>query len=554
MAIATATATAAPTRPRSQLFRADDSNHEPPFTSPTNPANHAWLAAHMHLQPRQTTGAVRFLNPTRARFRHYRSTDDRPRPRPRPAPAPRPSTVPSTPSPSARTMPDEGADNDDPGRDDDAHAPAHQAHDACREPKRHRRASHVIGLRWRSRDDRKGRHSLVVSAATAANRRQSHTPSPTNRLRPILHGIVRLATHFPYWDISWLVAVLFTLGSVVWCVNGSVVYVPLVGPGPGEAGVSGVAAGVTAFVGATVFEVGSVLMMVEALNANPKRGACFGWALRRVLQRGVGVGHDDDADDGMRWVPDEEGCAHHHVRKRKWCTRRRTGTGPDASSSSADSSPSPSWIWLPSWSALRTHYLHEIGFLASLVQLLGASIFWISGLTALPHVLDMTDARPANKRLVDGVYWSPQVVGGMGFVVSGVLFLLETQPVWYRPAWRVLGWHIAWWNLVGGVGFTLSGALGYCSFSSSRCLYQSSLATFWGSWAFLIGSVLQWYESLDKHPVVVDDDDEDEDEDEDGEGEGEGEGEVGGDGDEKESGEGVGDGDGGLGEKRKEVV
>ena len=55
---------------------------------------------------------------------------------------------------------------------------------------------------------------------------------------------------------------------------------------------------------------------------------------------------------------------------------------------------------------------------------------------------------------------------------------------------------------------------------SKWALYQSSLSSLWGewqpegqsntepltvidtgSWAFVIGSILQWYESLSKHPV-----------------------------------------------------
>ena len=80
--------------------------------------------------------------------------------------------------------------------------------------------------------------------------------------------------------------------------------------------------------------------------------------------------------------------------------------------------------------------------------------------------------------------------------------MLETQPKWYIPSWRVLGWWIGLWNLVGALGFTLCGALGLV-FASPDAQYQANLATFWGSWAFLIGSVLQWYESLDTHPVEV---------------------------------------------------
>ena len=56
-------------------------------------------------------------------------------------------------------------------------------------------------------------------------------------------------------------------------------------------------------------------------------------------------------------------------------------------------------------------------------------------------------------------------------------------------------------QLIGALGFTLCGALGP-AYGNSGAQYEASLATFWGSWAFLIGSLIQWYESVDKHPVV----------------------------------------------------
>ena len=99
--------------------------------------------------------------------------------------------------------------------------------------------------------------------------------------------------------------------------------------------------------------------------------------------------------------------------------------------------------------------------------------------------------------------------------------MLETQSKWYVPAPKVLGWHIGLWNLIGAIGFTvrmyshcgfaenwyalltplkLCGALGP-AYGNSGAQYEASLATFWGSWAFLIGSIVQWYESLDKFVV-----------------------------------------------------
>ena len=120
------------------------------------------------------------------------------------------------------------------------------------------------------------------------------------------------------------------------------------------------------------------------------------------------------------------------------------------------------WVWFPSWHELKTHYLRELGFLASLAQFCGATIFWvskpislaismsrltynqISGFTALPGINNKM-----SQGLLDGIYWVPQMVGGSGFIISGALYMLETQPKWYVPAWEVLGWHIGFWNLIG---------------------------------------------------------------------------------------------------------
>jgi hypothetical protein len=130
-------------------------------------------------------------------------------------------------------------------------------------------------------------------------------------------------------------------------------------------------------------------------------------------------------------------------------------------------------------------------------------VFWISTVTGIPNVINQN-----NTALVDGIYWTPQVIGGSGFIIAryvnfrlpvnqSVLFMLETQPAWYviRP-FHSLGWHVGFWNLIGALGFTLCGAFGYSSQSWAQ--YQSALSTFWGSWAFLIGSIAQWVEALNR--------------------------------------------------------
>lgn len=78
-----------------------------------------------------------------------------------------------------------------------------------------------------------------------------------------------------------------------------------------------------------------------------------------------------------------------------------------------------------------------------------------------------------------------KVIGGTGFIVSSWLFMLETQSKWYKPALDVLGWHIGFWNLIGALGFTLCGALGFAE-SNEACLTALTWSTFVGSWAFLV--------------------------------------------------------------------
>jgi hypothetical protein len=161
---------------------------------------------------------------------------------------------------------------------------------------------------WRSRDNRKGRHALILQEP--AKEARLLAPLPTSSPRQVLRGIQRMLFTCPYWDISYLVAVLFTFGSVVWVINGFFAYLPLVRPASEFPHEASTATGVTAFIGATIFEIGSVLLMLEAVNAH--REDCFGWAIGRVMESGENLLLE-------RLKPDLEECQHRH--------RRRYGRG-----------------------------------------------------------------------------------------------------------------------------------------------------------------------------------------------------------------------------------
>lgn len=231
-----------------------------------------------------------------------------------------------------------------------------------------------------------------------------------------------------------------------------------------------------------------VLTGFRFVDARYLGSGCFGWALEEAL----GDNH------GRRLRRDDENCRHHHCVKHAWLRASRSGSSvaspgdTDSGKKTDDSTAQPQggnvkldrrWSWWPTRHELTSHYLKDIGFLACLSQLIGATVFWISGFTGLPPIFDALEPVTG---AVNGMFWLPQVIGGTGFIISSGLFMIEVQERWYKPALGILGWHIGLWNLVGAIGFTLCGALGFGSAASDGVEYASILSTFIGSWAFLV--------------------------------------------------------------------
>jgi len=270
-----------------------------------------------------------------------------------------------------------------------------------------------------------------------------------------------MLTQFPYWDVSFWVAFLFTIGCLIFVVAALFYWLPTAWPStefPGEGTYGG---GILFFVGATLFQLGAICLVFEAVNENQK--GCFGWAVHNLF-----------------FEADPSSCAHFHQQndkgKGQLCQRK--------------------WQWWPSWHEIRTHYIHEAGFVANMSLAVGATIFYIDGIMVLPGIYNHL-----SQGVLWGVYWLAYLVGSVFFVFSGVILLLETQEKWWKPAPHVIGWHAGVWNLIGAVGWTLSASLGYCS--AHWCEYQSDLSLLWASIAYTIGSALIWYEALDKYPVYT---------------------------------------------------
>eukprot|EP00899_Mesostigma_viride_P007260 jgi/Mesvir1/16535/Mv10079-RA.1 len=257
------------------------------------------------------------------------------------------------------------------------------------------------------------------------------------------HRLVGVA----YWDISWWVAFTFTVASLLWVFNGAVLYLEAFP----ESVLQSVAAW-TAFAGGTGFFFGGWFMYLEALNIEDH--AEFGDEMRmkerHFLQcfAAILLCRHPGLYDHLRW---------------KWVGWRS---------------------------------FHEIGFLAGVSQFIGTTIFYIAVITGLPGMLPSSEE--SHVGLYQGVYWTPQVVGAFFLLLSSVLIMLETQESWWRIKIADIGWHVGFWNVLGSVGFLLSGAFGFVETHHSDKWTKDTVyaSTFFGSISYLLGSYLQLYEFL----------------------------------------------------------
>ena len=264
-------------------------------------------------------------------------------------------------------------------------------------------------------------------------------------------------TTFPWYDVSFLVAFFFSIGCAIFIVCGLFYWLPLSYPSTEFPHESGTAGGVTAFVGGTLFTIGAVFLMIEATNEN--QTGCFGWELEQVISEHTH--HHDDTEKSCSataaYRPERKVCDHLHSPHTPFLK------------GAAGTKPARKWTWWPTWHELRTHYFREIGFWGSFTEFIGAAIFYINCVLALPGVYPHL-----SQGVLWGIYWLTYLVGGVLFIVSSALYLLETQNNWYTPAPHLLGWWVGFWNMVGSVGWTLAAVLGYCDLHVSRwSLYPS---------------------------------------------------------------------------------
>lgn len=337
-----------------------------------------------------------------------------------------------------------------------------------------------VGIIWRSRDNRKGRNSVIIPRASMAypNLPPKNRPVYSSSFKGVGRNLYRMAFTFPYWDMAFWSGWSYTWGSVLFIIDSVWAWIPYQWPNyPLSEGITNYGVGIMFFIGALLYQVGATMAYLEAVND----GSFHGSAMKRFLEGKeddkkqlldekihnffghlhplhTKRQHDEEAaeEEKQRQVDPEAGWKTIHRRERvgsiypsgKGPAPRRGGVDL-GEAEEGESHEYLTWRWWPTWHALRTHHVYEIGYIACSIQLFGATLYSWCGLVSLPGISDQWKANPTWY----GGYWLPETLGSTCFLTASIMFLLETQERWYKPQINIVGWWIGFWAMVGSTGF-----------------------------------------------------------------------------------------------------
>ena len=156
----------------------------------------------------------------------------------------------------------------------------------------------------------------------------------------------------------------------------------------------------------------------------------------------------------------------------------------DVSEALSDSAPQR-WRWL-GWRP------HNLGYLASAIQLVGTILFNFNTIDALQGGLSW--------QLEDLLVWTPNMLGCACFLIASYLAYAEISGGGFSFAPRSVSWWIAVVNLLGSVAFQVSAL-----YSVAGPTPASAEASFWavfytavGGLCFLVGAYLMIPELFDE--------------------------------------------------------
>jgi hypothetical protein len=248
----------------------------------------------------------------------------------------------------------------------------------------------------------------------------------------------RMYTVFPLRDPTYLVAVIFAVGSLDLVINAFFDLLPRAIPESEFESEETVVVPATVLIGSILFFIAGIFDTFGALNAD----------------RGTFETIKVDSGVTTQYKPALVG--------------------------------SKQWSWIPSPQKFNDLLMGNLAFQAGLVILVGGIIFMFGGVTDFPGVV------PEESMVFGLLVFGPQVIHGAMFFLANAMLALAEQTTWWKPNIMDPEWQGSVLNSVGGLGFMMAGF-----FLFQHDELASAVAAMCGSWAFLIGSLIRWYAVMD---------------------------------------------------------
>jgi hypothetical protein len=129
----------------------------------------------------------------------------------------------------------------------------------------------------------------------------------------------------------------------------------------------------------------------------------------------------------------------------------------------------------------------NIDYLAAAALFAGTLVFGINLLDSL--LGDLTAAQE------DRLVWSPDIIGCILFLVSGLLAMVDISGSWWRLRGEGLGWWIVFVNQVGSVLFMVAGVASFVRADGDMIAVGiANWGTFGGAACFAVAGFMQFYE------------------------------------------------------------
>lgn len=342
---------------------------------------------------------------------------------------------------------------------------------------------------YQNQDDRGPTSS--ESLATRSRFSPIRSSVPTESTFP--KRLKRMWTLFPLQDISWIVAFSFTIGSAAFVMYGFFLLLPFIDPETNFPTETPYATPASSVFGALLFLVGGYAGFLEGINLSGREVAGTNVPdIETTEITEIRMKLDENSSQEMEPQSSTEPARGERSGQFQPLRASTSATYGDASAVQASSFPpllgDPVFVYLPTKQQLTALHARSLLFHSAWVQFLGTIIFAFATFTSLPGILPSSNS---SHLLITLLNLLPASTGGVLFIISALLQLFNAQDKLWTPKPRKADWQVGFSNLIGSLGFTLAGALPV--FRSETASYVGILAEFWGSCAFLIGSVVQLY-------------------------------------------------------------